>query len=362
MSMKTLAPIRFNQIGSFYNFPNWRYLIYLEPHRANLAYCRRKPDSGAACLARYLQDHKDIADKAVVVFSFTPFFSKALNKMTSEQKHTFYKLFNAKLRKQGDKKIFVPTYNEDIQVWNEKYVALVTDKPLQKFLRHVIKLEYSPEYDFAVKYRNSPEHQRTFCMIGYGIFAGLSDTTMAYRYKLYPGQIKAIRELFFDFSSAPTDVVARSAYFTQLADNQIISDVDRRYFKIIGSLGELGLKAGVDPASLSLEEKDKLNSYLADSMVDNVASLYFAIEDKKDALAYNGVINNLASFFIKREEINYYRSKVRNLDASTTRIVNDRTDFDTGLQEEDKLAMELISKLALKDNPPPEYKLITELN
>jgi hypothetical protein len=156
--------------------------------------------------------------------------------------------------------------------------------------------------------------------------------------------------------------VARSAYFTQLTDNQIISDVDRRYFKIIGSLGELGLKAGVDPASLSLEEKDKLNSYLADSMIDNVTSLYFSIEGKKDALAYNGVINNLASFFIKKEEINYYRSKVRHLDASTARIVNERNDYDTGLQEEDKLAMELISSLALKENPPPEYKLITELN
>ena len=360
--MKTLTPIRFSQIGSFYNFPNWRYLIYLEPFRANLAYCRRKPASGSGCLKRYLSDHKELAEHTTVLFSFTSFFAKALERMTTEQKHVFYKLFNAKLRQQGDKKIFIPTYNEDVEVWNEKHVALITDKPLQAFLRHVIKLEYSAEYDFAVKYRNSLEHQRTFCVIGYCIFAGLSDVTIAHRYKLYPTQVKAIRELFFDFSSAPTDVVARAAYFTQLADNQIISDVDRRYFKIIGSLGELGLKAGVDPSCLSLEEKDKLNSYLADSMVDNVASLYFTIEDKKDALAYNGVINNLASFFIKREEINYYRSKVRNLDASTARIVNDRVDYDTGLQEEDRLAMELISKLALKDNPTPEYKLITELN
>jgi len=362
MSMKTLAPIRLNQIGSFYNFPNWRYLIYLEPERANLAYCRRKPDSGANCLIRYLQEHPKIAEQTTVLFSFTSFFLKALNKMSAEQKHTFYKLFNAKLRKQGDKKIFTPTYGEDVEIWSAKHVNLITDKPLQNFLRHVIKLKYSADYDFAVKYRSSIEHQRTFCVIGYCIFAGLSDVTIAYRHKLYPGQVRAIRELFFDFSSAPTDVVARSAYFTQLADNQIISDVDRRYFKIIGSLGELGLKAGVDPACLTIEEKDKLNSYLADSMVDNVASLYFSIEDKKDALAYNGVMNNLASFFIKKEEINYYRSKVRNLDASTARIVNDRQDFDTGLQEEDKLAMELISKLALKDNPTPEYKLITELN
>ena len=96
-------------------------------------------------------------------------------------------------------------------------------------------------------------------------------------------------------------------------------------------------------------------------MLDNVTSLYFSIEDKKDALAYNGVINNLASFFIKKEEINYFRSKVRNLDASTARIVNERTDYSTGIQDEDIMAMEMITQLALKENPPPEYKVITEL-
>jgi hypothetical protein len=173
--------------------------------------------------------------------------------------------------------------------------------------------------------------------------------------------VKALRELFFDFTHAPTDVVARAAYFTQLTDNNIISDVDRRYFKIIGSLGELGLKADADPSSLTLEEKEKLNNYLADSMLDNVTSLYFTIEDKKDALAYNSVINNLATFFIKKEEVNYYRSKVRHLDASTIRINNERKDYDTGLQDEDLLAIELISQLALKENPAPEYKTITEL-
>jgi hypothetical protein len=238
----------------------------------------------------------------------------------------------------------------------------VTDQPLRDFLYHAAKIKFSEDYDFAVKYKNSPDHQRTFCVIGYCIYAGLSDSVIACRYKLKKNQVRAIRELFFDFTNAPTDVVARAAYFTQLSDNQIISDVDRRYYKVIGSLGELGLKADADPASLTIEEKDRLNSYLADSMLDNVTSLYFSIENKKDALAYNTVINNLASFFIKKEEINYYRSKVRNLDASTTRIVNERIDYSSGLQDDDIAALELISKLALKENVLPEYKTITELN
>lgn len=362
MYNKLLAPIRLNQVGSFYNFPNWRYLVYLEPHRANLAYCRRKPKDGAQCLVRYMHDHPEVREGAVPSFSFTSFFNKALSRLNLKQKDTFYKIFNKKLKKQNDRKIFTPTYKEEkVEVWSGKYIKLITDKPLQNFLYHVTKIKYSADYDFAVKFRHSAEHQRNFCVIGYCIFAGLSDAVIAHRYKLFLGQVRALRELFFDFTHAPADVVARAAYFTQLCDNNIISDTDRRYFKIIGSLGELGLKADADPSKLTPEEKEKLNSYLADSMIDNVTSLYFSIEDRKDALAYNTVINNLASFFIKKEEVNYYRSKIKNLDASTQRIVNDRSDYDSNLQDDDILAMELITKLALKENSLPEYKVITEL-
>lgn len=307
-------------------------------------------------------DNKEIRDGATVQFSFTPIFLKAVNSFTLEEKDLFFKLFNKKLKKQGDKKIFTTTYSmEKVELWSPKHIQLITDKPLRDFLYHVIRLKHSKDYDFAVKYRNSKEHRRNFCVIGYNIYAGISDNVIAHRYKLLKSQVRAIRELFFDFTNTPTDVVARAAYFTQLSDNQIISDSDRRYFKIIGSLGELGLKAEADPSSLSLDEKERLNSYLADSMVDNVTSLYFSIEDKKDALAYNGVINNLASFFIKREEINYYRAKVKHLDASTTRIINERSDYNANMQDDDIAAMELISKLAIKENTLPEYRVITEL-
>lgn len=359
MTSKKLTPIRLNQIGSFYNFPNWRYLVYLEPHRANLEHCRKKPVDGAARLRRYISQ---AAQSPSVSFSFSPFFTKALLRFTAAQRNLFYKLFNKKLKNQGDRKIFVPSYTETVGTWNAKYIALITDAPLRNFLYHAAHIEYSEDYEFAVKFRNSPDHQRNFCVVGYCIFAGLNDTIIAYRHKLRIGQVRAIRELFFDFTNAPTDVIARAAYFTQLTDNHIISDVDRRYFKIIGSLGELGLKADADPSSLTYDEKERLNLFLADSMLDNVTSIYFSIEDKKDALAYNTVINNLASFFIKKEELGYFKAKVRHLDATTARIVNERTDYDHSMQEEDVLAIELISQLALKENTLPEYKVITQLN
>jgi len=363
MRTKSLTPIRLNQVGSLFNFPNWRYLVYLDPSRANLAYCRRKPADGSSCLVRYMQDHKELTKESVVLCSLSPFLHRCVRDLNFEQTELLHKLLNKKRKQAGDKKVFVPVYrSEEVELWSAKYVKLIQDIPLRDFLYHVTKVKYSKDYEFAVKYRNSEEHQRNFCVIGYSIYAGVPDAVIAYRYKLFRSQVRALRELFFDFTNAPTDIVARAAYFTQLADNQIISDVDRRYFKIIGSLGELGLRADADPSLLSVEEKERLNSYLADSMIDNVTALYFSIEDKKDALAYNGVINNLASFFIKKEEINYYRAKVKHLDASTARIVNERTDYDTGMREEDLLAMELISKLALKENPVPEYKTITELN
>lgn len=297
------------------------------------------------------------------MFSLTPFFTRAVTKFNDTQKNSFYKLFNKKLKLQGDKKIFAGTYKDpNVSLWSVKYIDKITDTPLRNFLLHVANVKHQAEYEFAVNFRNSTEHRRMFCVIGYSIYAGLSDAVIAYRFKLLPKQVRALRELFFDFTNAPTDAVAKAAYFTQLTDNQIISDVDRRYFKIIGSLGELGLKADADPSSLTQEEKDKLNNYLADSMLDNVTSLYFSIEDKKDALAYNAVINNLAGFFIKKEEINYYRSKIRNLDASTNRIVNERSNYESSMQAEDIEAIEMISQLALQENALPQYKVITELN
>jgi hypothetical protein len=360
--MKKISTIRLNQVGSFYNFPNWRYLIYTEPERANLAYCRRKPIDGSSCLNRYLVTHKKLKENTTVLFSFTPFILKCINNLNLPQKDTFYKIFNKRLKKEKHKKIFIPFHEEDeVMLWSGKYIQKIQDEHLKKFLYHVANIHYDADYDFAIKYKNSKYHKRNFCVIGYSIFAGLSNTRLAYRYKLYRKQINALRLLFFDFTNAPTDTVARTAYFTQLSDNDIISDIDRRYYKIIGSLGELGLKAEADPSTLTSEEKEKLNLYLADSMVDNVASLYFTIEGKKDALNYNAVINNLATFFIKKEEINYFRSKVKHLDASTARIINERTDYNIGTQEEDIYAIEMISKLALKENTPPDYKIITEL-
>jgi hypothetical protein len=359
MKRKGIIPI--NRIGSFYNFPNWRYQIYLNPGKANLIWCCRKPADGANALRRYAS-YPGVKDNVEVNFSFPSRFQNIINNLSWKNRETFYKLFNSKLKKGGDKKIFCRTYEGKNPVWNIKYVDSISDVFLKKLLYHVSNIKFDHYIQFAVGLKMSPEHEHIFRSLGYHIFAGVSDNEIAKRFKMYPKQIEAIRNLFFDFTSAPKEPTAQAAYFTQLVDNDIISDLDKRYYKLISELGEVGLKAQANYHTLDEEQKRKVENYLGDSMLENVLNLNFAVTDMKDAISFNGVINNLASFYIKKEEVNYYRAKVRNLDASTVRIVNDNSQESGMIDSADQEALKLIGTLALKENSLPEYKPITELN
>ena len=353
--------IGLNRVGSYHNFPNWRYQIYLNPAKANLADCVRKPTDGSGALKRYCA-YKEMRDGVEGNYSFPSRFQKVVNSISGKNREVFYKLLNDKLKRDGHKKLFCKTFKDKILVWNARYIPAMSDEYLRKLLYHVSNIKYDHDIQFAVGLKLSKEHAHIFRAIGYHIYADLGDREIAKRFKMYPGQIEAIRNLFFDFTASPRDPAAQAAYFTQLVDNDIISEMDKRYYKLISELGEVGLKAHANYHTLTVEQRVKVEAYLGDSMLENVLSLNFAVTDMKDAINFNGVINNLASFYIKKEEVNYYRSKVRNLDASTARIVND-SNQDAGLiDSEDQEALKLIGTLALKENSLPEYKSITELN
>lgn len=359
---RKIKPIKLNPIGSFYNFPHWRFLIYQSPDRANLSYCVRKPIDGANCLRRYMAVSEDIRKNSIVNKSLTSEFGNIVNSLTPKAKTLFFRLFKKHLKKRGDTEVFCECYrDEKVKLWNAKFIDKILDIPLKEFLLHVAKIKYNPYYDFAVRMNIDESQKNTYCAIGYCIYAGLSDGEIAKRFKKYPGQIKAMRELFFDFSKAPVDPIARAAYFTQLADNTFISDTERRFYKLAAELGELGLRATADLHSLNDEERNKLKAYLGTSMLDNVMSLNFSVNSMQDALAYNGVINSLASFYIKQEEVAYYAAKVRNLDAATNRINNTKLDYDSSMDDEDRMAVELINQLALQEKSTNEHRAITEL-
>jgi len=358
--MNRPAIISLNKVGSFYNFPNWRYQIYLNPAKAKLAWCCKKPKSGDGSLKRYLQ-YQDVRETLEINWTFPPRFQKVVNSLSFQNRQVFYKLFNKKLKSQNNKKFFCETFSKNHTIWSIDKINALSDDFLKKLLYHVSNFNFDSYIQFAVGLKHSKEHEHIFRAIGYHIYAGLTDREISKRFKLYSQQIEAIRLLFFDFTHSPKDPTARAAYFTQLVDNEIITDLDRRFYKLIAELGEIGLKAHSNYHSLTPEEKVIVEDYLGNTMLDNVLSLNFAVTDMKDALNFNSVINNLASFYIKKEEVNYYRAKVRNLDASTQRISSENNAELLNVDPEDEEALKLIGKLALTENSLPNYPAITEL-
>ena len=359
--MSKLKTIRLCGVGTFYNFPNWRYQLYLNPGKAGLAEACKPPEAGAGCLKRYLY-YSDVRAGTSVNNNFPPRFQKVVNSLGEKNLNLFNKFFHKKLKKDKSKKLSCGAFSNKHFVWRVGQIDSLNDAFLKRLLYHAVNFNFDPYIQFAVGFMMSKEHAHIFKAIGYHVYAGLTDEQIAVRFKLYPQQIEAIRELFYDFTHAPKNPTARSAYFTQLVDNNIITDLDRRFYKLIAELGELGLKAHSNYHSLTPEEKILVEDYLGNTMLDNVFSLNFAITDVKDALNFNAVINNLASFYIKKEEVNYYRAKTRNLDASTQRITSERNAELLNVDREDEEALKLIGQLALKENSLPEYRAITELN
>jgi len=361
-------------VGTLFNFPNWRYLAVKDPGRVNMRQFYRKVNAGANCIRRHV--HRILSDEdpgnlkksklshqVVVSWSFPTQFQNVVDRLSSENRTLFYKIFENYLKNKKEKKVFcMLDKNQAMYTFNLKNLDCLYDSWLRRLLKHENKVTYIADIDFAINLSKSPHHNYIFRSIGYYVYAGVSDQEIAKRFKFYPAQIRAVRELFYDFSNCPKDPVARKTYFTQLLSNSDILEEDARFYKLCAELGETGLRALASYHELTSDEKTRVEEYLGNSMIDNVLALHFSTTSTKDAMGFNSVINNLASFYIKKEEVNYFRAKVRNLDASTLRIENDKSSNFTGFNADDNAAMELITNLALRENSAPSYKTITQLD
>lgn len=333
--------------------------------------CFREIKDGFNSMLKYLyrenprtgsKENGKLSHNVSVAWVFPKNFQGVIDRLSSENRTVFYRIFSNSLRKKKEKKIFCMLEGANFLAFNFNYLTKITDKKTQRLMRHSGGMQHDHYLDFALKLRTSKDHKYIFKSLGYHVYAGLSDVEIAKKFKFYPGQIQALRELFYDFTAFPKAPTARQAYLTQLVDNGVIDDEDRRFYKLVAELGHIGLRALSDYNALDITEKQIVEEYLGNSMLDNVFALNFSVTTMKDAVNFNAVINNLASFHIKKEEVNYYRAKVRNLDASTTRIENDKSINFTGSTTEDETALALIGRLALTENTPPPYKTITQLD
>jgi hypothetical protein len=361
---RTKKPIIANPVGSFYNFPNWRYIIYQNPGQLEMALYTRKPEEGSNIHKRFITK-EDLTTGKVdhSAYTFSSRFQKeVVDSLEPENRELFYRILNRKLRQDNLRRVYCQSYRDNNLVWNGEDIRFITDSYLRKFLYHVTLIRPDKAIRFALDLRESKGHLHIFNAIGYQIYAGVPDWKIAWRFKLRRAQVEAIRMLFFDFSTAPVEPIARAAYFTQLVDNAIISDTDKRFYKIAAELGEVGLKAVASYQSLTPSEKLQIEDYLASSMIDNVLSIGISVSTMKDAVAYNAVVGSLANFYIKKQELAYVSAKTKHLDASTVKLLNSTADEKAGTDDFDVEAMEMITNMAKKENELPAFPSITELN
>ncbi len=361
---KKKKPIIVNPVGSFYNFPNWRYVLYLNPGKLELAQYVSKPEEGSNIHKRFITD-EDLEKGAVdsSSYTFSPRFQKnVVDGLGADNRTLFYRILNRKLKKEQQRRIYCSSYRNSQAVWNGESIRFVSDGYMRKFLYHVAGIQPNKAIQFALDLRVSGQHDHIYNAIGYQIYAGIPDWKVAWRFKLRREQVEAVRMLFFDFSTAPKEPIARAAYFTQLVDNEIISDKDKRFYKLAAELGEVGLKAISSFTSLTPDERFQIEEYLAASMLDNILSIGVAVSNAKEAAAYNSIISGLANFHIKKQEAVYFTAKIKHLEASTVKLLNDAAEERSNLDDSDTEAMELIASMARKENELPPYPAITELN
>lgn len=349
--------VTFEKVGLFHNTPDWRYQFFCDPKKSNLTQFCRKPAAGSSSLVRYI---RSLGLDYTVHKSLTPDMQRVLDPISGKNRDMFFKLFNKRLKAQGFKNIFCQTYEAPFKQWKLKDIDKLNDEFFRRLVYFASGFKYDPYIDFAIRLRTSEQHSEILRYMGFSFYAKVSDEQIAKRWRLKIKQVEAIRLLFFDFSNAPKDRIASLSYFRQLVVNRLYTEEDFRFFKKINELGELGLKAHLDFHSLTEEERRKVEDYLGASMWENTLNINFSVTNMRDALSYNGVINNLANFYIKKEEVKYYQAKTRNLDVSTRSIEGALAGNDI-THEADVEALEIIKNLSRHDNVLPEYRSITDL-
>lgn len=355
--MKYVNPIG---VGSLTIRPNWRFEVLQNPAKYKLADFVSIPENNVGCLKRFIS----AGLTCEINYKIPEYLKEYINGFTSEEIEVFNNLWYKQFKRSGQKKISVRTKKAIFQpnpVWNLKYVHLIQDEFLRKLILHHSNFKYDDDIQYAFQVYKSADHEDIFKFIGYGIYAGISDSQLAKRWNIKPSQVTAIRKIFFDFSRFPKDRVARFAYLRQLANIGLFSDTDFSFFKRIFELGELGLRAQVDFTSLTYEEKLKIQEYLSQSIVANTLNINFSIRNQKDAVTYGVMVTTLSNYYIKQKESQYFDAKIHNLNVVTSRIEGQMTPNTEGLTDLDEQFIALIKENSLLEPMSIEYKTLEML-
>ena len=355
---KLVTPV--SKVGNLLIPPNWRYDALFFPGKYKLSlFASRNPTSGSSALKRFLS----LGLPHNINYVMSPSVKALYKALTPESKPIFLAQWKRSFKRRKVKKITVETNSKLFQkspVWNMEAASYIADPFLCRLVMHHSRLKYDSNIAYALDMGSNEAYSELFKFIGYCIFAGITDTKIAIRWKIPTKHVEAIRLIFFDFSFFPKDRLAMLTHLRQLTANGCYSDVDFLYFKRVFELGELGLKAQTDFYTLTAKEKKTIEEYLGKSVVANVFNLNFSLRTQKDAVEYGTVVGHLSNYYIKNVEKDYFESKIRNLDASTRRIDGDLLNEDHGMTPLDKQYMALLTEHSLIDEQI-EYKTLASL-
>jgi hypothetical protein len=372
--------VTFPKVGAICHRPDWRFHMFQHPIAKLNTFRRPMPVNPSTTEVvpnprsntlhgSYLKRFVNPNDRTTYCnnCALSPQGVAIYRELNSEERDVFEHLQLLRLRSENRKR-FTYTKKSDLSIhrwiWRVKQLENIKDEFIQKLIRYYTNVEFDEFIDYAISFRQSVSNEVLLRHIGYHIYLGIKDLDIAIKYRFKPKVIEALRYLFFDFSNAPKDGVANTAYLRQLVDNDIASDVDFDFYKLINEMGDVGLRSRLAPQTLSNLERTFIKQYLLNSALDNLFNLKMAIRTGKDAINWNKAISEHIRQDIAREGSKLINVKEENIKTSTECMKSRISSGSNNILDSDSESLGVVDHLyqsAIKSNPPPVIKSIEEI-
>jgi hypothetical protein len=310
-----------------------------------------------------------------------------VEELSSKERQKFHHLFNKQFKKHNDhdfntgittsvkarRKFILTSHaapNDPVAPyvgWRLKHIEDIKDEWVRRIIRFHAGIDADPVVDYVMTLKGSGQHEEILRYVGYSIFLGKSDCEVAKMWEITEKQVEAIRMILCDFSRLPKNTIAKLAHFRQLVQNEVCSDVDFQFFKLLDDLGDIALREISSSKLVTPAERLKIDEYLGSSMLENVIRIKMAVRTSKDSIVYNNVLNGLGNLRLKAAELQLSAAKVENLNTVTEKI---RTDMGTqaksgavyaDLLDQLKKSQDTLQVLSKNEPLQPEFRKITDL-
>lgn len=308
-------------------FPDWRFSVLSSFNKKLNFFFRRIPkhnsqeSANGSYLKRFIGQLEGLEYK--LNYKLPADFQIIVNKLNYKQTEIFYKYLNKYFKERKIPRISflnpdkISRGAQDIRV---KELDNITDRTTVRLMQHAAGVIYDKDIADAITLKTSDHLKEIFNTIGLILYIGRKPDEVGGKWKIRPRCIHYLNSLFFDFSRMPRDRIANYAYLKQFCSRSDQEPEMFHFYKLINDLGETGLTAITNFASLTHDEKRQIEGYLGMSLMENTLKLKFSIKTREDAMQYGRIVNDLATTAIKHEEVQMLKAKARNLDAQTKRI------------------------------------------